>query len=549
MPEARVSHIIGRWLATSGSMSGLGDARDYLQRRVTTYVKTLCYFFGFFCLAALSRALVFQLVLAEPLQAAEQWWAVAVMLGIASITAAAWWLLARAPRGQAWLHAVEMAGTVVCASIIAWTVYLLPAEAPPLAIFFGVVLVLVIRAALVPSRAPVTLLVGLAATAAATVPVYQRYQELDLHGLIGRRLWLVAMAWGLIFTAATTVVSQVIYGLQQKVRDAMRLGNYTLEQKLGEGGMGVVYLARHALLKRPTAVKLLPPQKLGPDTIKRFEREVQRTSRLMHPNTVAIYDYGRTDDGVFYYAMEYLDGIDLEQLAELDGPQEPGRVIHVLAQVAHALAEAHGEGLIHRDIKPGNIVLCDRAGIADMAKLVDFGLVKDLDSSDPLLSRADVITGTPLYMAPEAITAPSSVDRRTDIYALGAVGYFMLTARPVFDGASLVEVCSQHLHIEPVPPSRRLRRELPADLEQVLLSCLAKKPADRPDDALALRAALLACKDAGSWGLAEAAAWWRATGEAVARKKRARAPEPSEEAAERSEDVARQTSDQASKTA
>jgi hypothetical protein len=518
--DSRVTRI-GRWLALSGSAAGLRDPREFLQRRVTTYVKTLFCFFAVFSVFGLLKALAFMLASRDEAsleQVAAQWWSLGVTGVLAAASGAAWWLLARRPRSQLVLHGIETGGTVLAVFIISRMVYLLPDDAPPIAVVFGPILVLVIRAAIVPSRGMVTLLVGLASTAVAAVPLYERYQVLPPGKLFGHNLWILGVAWGVIFSVATTVVTQVIYGLHEKVRDAMRLGNYTLGEKLGEGGMGAVYLAQHALLKRPTAVKLLPPDKVAPETLARFQREVQRTSRLAHPNTVAIYDYGHTDDGVFYYAMEYLEGIDLEELAELDGPQPAGRVIRVLAQVAHALAEAHGAGLIHRDIKPGNIVLCDRAGIADLAKLVDFGLVKDLDSPDPTLSRADVITGTPLYMAPEAITAPGSVDARTDIYALGAVGYFMLTAGPVFKGASLVEVCSQHLHLEPEPPSKRLRSAIPTDLEALLLRCLAKKPEDRPADALTLRSELLACADAERWGLEEAAAWWREHGEAVGRR-------------------------------
>jgi eukaryotic-like serine/threonine-protein kinase len=270
--------------------------------------------------------------------------------------------------------------------------------------------------------------------------------------------------------------------------------------------MGEVYLAHHALLKRPTAIKLLPPERLGERAIARFEREVRELSRLCHPNTVAIYDFGRTPEGIFYYAMEYLEGLDLEELMELDGPQPPGRVIHVLAQVAHALAEAHREGLIHRDVKPANVVLCERGGVADLAKVIDFGLVKDIQTGSPALSTGDVLTGTPLFMAPEAITHPDEVDGRTDLYALGAVGYYLLTGQHVFDGATLVEVCSKHLHTRPMPPSQH--REVPTDLEAVILRCLEKRPDDRHSDASVLRRALLACRAADSWGDVEAEQWW-----------------------------------------
>ena len=182
---------------------------------------------------------------------------------------------------------------------------------------------------------------------------------------------------------------------------------------------------------------------------------------MTHPNTVAIYDYGRTSDGIFYYAMEYLDGLSLDALVAAHGPQEEGRVVKVLRQIAGSLGEAHAIGLIHRDIKPANVMFCNRGGVPDFVKVVDFGLVKKLEpgGKEVSVTQVNALTGSPLYMAPEAITRPDQVDARVDLYALGAVGYFLLTGKPPFDGASIVEVCSQHLYSQPVPPSERLGRE------------------------------------------------------------------------------------------
>jgi serine/threonine protein kinase len=264
------------------------------------------------------------------------------------------------------------------------------------------------------------------------------------------------------------------------------------------------------MLRRPTAVKLLSPERAGPQSIQRFEREVQLTARLSHPNTVAIYDYGRTPDGVFYYAVEYLDGLSLEELVERYGPQPPGRVVRVLLQAAGALAEAHGLGLIHRDVKPANILFCERGGAPDTVKLVDFGLVKDLAPTErPELTHTGSITGTPLYMAPESILDPAGVDHRVDLYALGGVAYFLLTGQPPFRGQSVLEICGHHLHTLPEPPSERLGRPLPDDLEALVLACLAKKPEDRPQDAPALLERLLECEKRSPWALAEAQAFWR----------------------------------------
>ncbi len=366
---------------------------------------------------------------------------------------------------------------------------------------------LIARAVFVPSPSAWTA----AVSAAAAVPVvaaagFAPPPTGEAMGVGAVALWTVL--WAACAVVVATLTSRVIYGLRQEVHEARRLGQYTLEEKLGEGGMGAVYRARHAMLRRPTAIKLLPPEKAGQAALERFEREVQLTARLSHPNTVAVFDYGRTPDGVFYYAMEYLDGVNLEVLVREDGPQPPARVAHVMRQVASALVEAHGIGLVHRDVKPENILLCERGGIPDVAKVVDFGLVKDLERGGAALSRADIVQGTPLYLSPEAITAPDRVDARGDLYALGAVGYYMLTGQHVFSGATLVEVCSHHLHTPPDPPSARLGRPVPPALEAILLRCLEKDPACRPASALLLRDALGAAPGVGEWSEDAARAWW-----------------------------------------
>ena len=297
--------------------------------------------------------------------------------------------------------------------------------------------------------------------------------------------------------------SRVIYGLRRQVSAAMRLGQYTLDRKIGEGGNGSVYRAHHALLRRPTAVKLMLPDRIGAETLDRFEREVQHMSHLTHWNTVAVYDYGRSPDGVFYYAMEYLDGINLENLVIDFGRQPADRVRAILVQVCGSLKEAHHRGIIHRDIKPANIILCERGDEPDVAKVVDFGLVKEFSAD----KGESTILGTPAYVAPEAITDPSAIGPAADLYALGCVGYFLLTGRRVFEGKTAVDVCVQHVTAQPKPPSSH-GVKLPAELEQIILRCLAKQPSERPESAGALMKLLRDVPAANDWSDEEALRWW-----------------------------------------
>jgi serine/threonine-protein kinase len=309
-----------------------------------------------------------------------------------------------------------------------------------------------------------------------------------------------------IIITIATIGSQIIYGLRRQVSVAMQLGQYTLDRKIGEGGMGEVYRAHHALLRRPTAVKLLIPDRIGGGTVERFEREVQHMSQLTHPNTVAVFDYGRNPEGIFYYAMEYLDGINLEELVAAYGPQPADRVVAILIQVCGALHEAHHNRIIHRDIKPANIILCERGAQPDVAKVVDFGLVKEIAEDSSRSQR--LILGTPAYIAPEAVSAPESAGPPADLYALGATGYFLLTGKPVFEGDSSVEVCLAHVERDPVPPSKVTDNPIPAALERIIMRCLEKTPEKRPD-AQALAKELRALPPFDGWSEATAQDWWR----------------------------------------
>lgn len=307
----------------------------------------------------------------------------------------------------------------------------------------------------------------------------------------------------------TIIMAKMRHALREAALAKKTLGQYELEEKIGAGGMGVVYRGRHALLRRPTAIKLLDVDKTTPETIRRFEREVQITSQLNHPNTVAVYDYGHTPEGVFYYAMEYLEGINLDQLVERYGPQPDGRVIHILRQICGSLGEAHRAGLIHRDVKPANVILTERAGVPDFVKLLDFGLVKAVGAEQAAnLSVAGAVTGTPLYLSPEAIQHADDLDPRSDLYAVGAVGYFLLTGTPVFTAKSVVDLLMHHVNTAPEPPSNRLGKFISADLEAIVLRCLAKHRDERPATAHELASALAACTAASEWTEIEAARWW-----------------------------------------
>ncbi|MGO9923769.1 MAG: serine/threonine protein kinase [Isosphaeraceae bacterium] len=313
--------------------------------------------------------------------------------------------------------------------------------------------------------------------------------------------------------ALATYGSLLLSGLRTQLSEARSFGQYKLIRKLGAGGMGEVYLAEHALLKRPCALKLIKPESSAdPLTLARFEREVQSSARLAHHNTIEIYDYGHADDGTFYYVMEYLEGMSLGDLVRAYGPLPAGRMIYILRQVCAGLAEAHGLGFIHRDLKPANLFIAVLGGETDVAKVLDFGLVKPTKGPQSAALSADmIVSGTALYMAPEQAMADRSLDARADIYALGAMMYFALTGQPPFRGESPFAVMAAHARDPVVAPSK-VRPGLPDDLEDIVLRCLAKKPGDRFPTVKALAEALCACSSADDWGPNRADAWWTSIG-------------------------------------
>ena len=344
---------------------------------------------------------------------------------------------------------------------------------------------------------------------ATEVAVQEAFQNL----YVLRQAFLVLFLLLALSGAAIFGFAMLVERLQASVRKstlaARRLGQYVLVQEIGRGANGMVYRARHSLLRRPVAIKLLSPDLTNEDNAAQFEHEVQMTSQLTHPNTVSIYDYGRTPEGLFYYAMEYLGGTDLNQLVRQFGPQPAGRVIHILRQVCGSVAEAHRIGLIHRDIKPANIILTRRGGVCDLVKVLDFGLVKAVTSGTARNQVTDGVVGTPHFMPPEAVDRPESVDARSDLYSLGAVGYWLLTGKTLFDEQTVEGLMAQQVKQPPPTPAERLGKEVAADLSSLLMQCLAKSPEQRPASAEALDQALARCAAAGTWTARDAEEWWR----------------------------------------
>ena len=436
-------------------------------------------------------------------------WDIALLTAIYSL----YWIAARGtPRSAPVLLAIDVGGAL---AVGIDNVFLMLGDLGTISGVFenliGFICILLLRALIVPSTVRRTLLCGLLMCGPTILGVAFGRHRFDHEALSWITMMGFSINWSVIALIFSGVASATLYGLRREVRDARRLGQYILGEKLGEGGMGVVYRASHAMLRRPTAIKLLLADG-GDASLARFEQEVHVLAGLNHPNIVTVHDYGRTAAGSFYYAMELLDGMDLERLVAEGGPQPPERVIHIVRQAARGLHEAHDVGLVHRDIKPANVFLCRRWGEPDAVKVLDFGLAKNNADPRTSVTARDVVLGTPLYISPEALRSATLVDARSDIYSLGAVAYFMLTGDPVFTGSSIVEVCVQHMHSAPVPPSERLGRAVPADLEAIVLRCLAKSSADRYSSAAELEHALAACATADEWSADRARAWWQLHG-------------------------------------
>ncbi len=510
-------------------MKTIGTTTSLLQERVAK--------FGFYAGLVGVLSIVFRLfpvisrygfgALAAPIQIAH---------AVSAVPAIAIWLVARrGVHSERFLRWAEGVGLVASCSGYALMGYGIEIAAksetgtPPgsssaqLIVLMAMSLVTFARTIFVPSPPRHTFWVTLSASAGLLLLASPLGSDcaVDTFGAPASKYFgtmLGAAMWWSLVTVLSTLASAVIYGLRKEANIAKEYGQYTLLDKIGEGGMGVVYRAQHRLLRRPTAVKLLPPERGGALAIARFEREVQLTAQLTHPNTVTIFDYGRTPDGDFYYAMELLDGETLQDIVDVTGPMSAARAIHVLIQVAGALGEAHERGLVHRDIKPANIMLCTQGGVRDVAKVLDFGLAQDLSlQGSPNGTLSGLVAGTPQYLAPETLSQPGKMSTPTDIYAFGGVAFWLLTGQPVYAGNTIVEVCTMHLH-SPVPSvAERCSEALPPSLEAIVTECLSKSPDARPTARNLVSRLRQLDHD---WTEDDAASWWQTHHESVGHRRR-----------------------------
>ncbi len=389
--------------------------------------------------------------------------------------------------------------------------------------YFGISLLLFLSAAFIPWRPGYQW--ALAATAALwffmvqgilfwTLPELQAFWA-ERGGAEAARNYTV---WGgakiAIIGGASALVSKTLFSLSKTAHRAKRLGNYLIHEEIGRGGMGQVFYAQHSLICRPTAVKVMRQDGRDRGTaLARFEREIKLSATLTHPNTITIYEVGRTPDHSLYYAMEYLEGLDLQQLVDRYGPVPPARAIHIMKQVCGSLEEAHSRDIIHRDIKPSNIFLTRRGLLYDYVKVLDFGLAKQIESDESsAISKTGMLFGTPRYIAPETVYGNEQVDGRADLYCLGGVAYWMLTGQPPFSSQSSVEVLIDHVKTTPKRPSEVSEIAIPDELEAVVMRLLEKKPGDRYQTARELEEALGAVALDEAWSRDQAEDWWNLHG-------------------------------------
>ncbi len=441
----------------------------------------------------------------------------------ASLTMALLWLLAsRAKPSLRILGALDAVSFVVAGVFL--SLMTVEDETQILQVLLALTVTVMVRAILMPSRPGRTLLLSALVFAPTVVVCIARHHPTAFlpgfsPGYQKLHMTLNTVLWSVLGTTLATIVSRVLYGLRQQVAEASELGQYLLEEKIGGGGMGEVWRARHRLLIRPAAIKLIrrrATDAMSEDPelmVRRFEREARATAALTSPHTVQLYDFGVAEDGRLYYVMELLDGLDLETMVRQHGPLPPERVVHLLRQACSALQDAHSNGLVHRDIKPANVVLSRAGTTFDFVKVLDFGLVKldgarvaDRKAID--LSGEDSWSGTPGYMAPEVVLGATETDHRVDLYALGCVAYWLLTGKLVFEGENAIQVMLQHAQAEPRRPSQRVDRAIPVALEDLVMQCLEKDPARRPESAEVVSHRLDAVPLPSVWSEEQAEQWW-----------------------------------------
>ena len=498
------------------SSSGLGFVRD----RLALLGKTLFLVsIGFYVSLLASMVLIggapFVAVVRAPM---------AVGHLCASLTMAALWLLARrATPTLGRLGALDAGCFAVSACFL--SLMTIEDQGQLLQTLLALTVTVLTRAILLPSRPGRTaLLSALVFTPTVVMCIARHHPTTFLPGFSPGyqklHMTLNTVLWSVLGIILATLVSRVLYGLRRQVAEASELGQYLLEERIGGGGMGEVWRARHRLLIRPAAIKLIRQQALGamahggdPELlVRRFEREARATAALTSPHTVQLYDFGVAEDGRLYYVMELLDGLDLDAMVRQHGPLPAERVVHLLRQVCAALADAHANGLVHRDIKPANVVVSRAGTTFDFVKVLDFGLVKldrgrDTDTDLVKLSTDDSWSGTPGYMAPEVVLG-AATDHRVDLYALGCVAYWLLTGQMVFVGENAMQVMMQHARAEPRRPSERVELPIPGALEELVMDCLEKEPARRPASAEVVGERLGAVPLTSGWNAERAEQWW-----------------------------------------
>jgi serine/threonine-protein kinase len=500
--------VLERGLDTSNGL-------DFVQERLALVSKTLFLVsFAFYLFLLASMVLVggapFLAVVEGP---------VAMGHLAASSTMALLWLLATHARlSRRGLGALDGIGFVVAPGFL--SIMTVNDEGQILQVLLALTVTVMIRAILVPSRPGRTMLLSTLAFLPTVVVCILRHHPTALlpgftAGYQKQYMTLNTVLWSVLGTTLATITSRVTYGLRRQVAEANELGQYILEEKIGGGGMGEVWRARHRLLIRPAAIKLIRPQVSGdPELLlRRFEREARATAALKSPHTVQLYDFGATEDGRLYYVMELLDGLDLDTLVRQYGPLPAERVVHILRQVCSSLQDAHVNGLVHRDIKPANVVVSRAGTTFDFVKVLDFGLVKldtagKAEDGTAILTAEGSTSGTPAFMAPETVLGVADTDHRVDLYALGCVGYWMLSGKLIFEGRSAVEVMFHHAHTPAPRPSTRSELPIPAPLENLVMECLEKDPARRPASAEAVSTRLDGIALESEWTVERAERWW-----------------------------------------